>query len=409
MHNNKSRSLIFQKTNNLSSSKDNINIYRKIFVSKINNCHSIISLRKNRNKKKNSKRKNIKVNISKNYKIEKSNPLINYLSKNRTKNKVYSMADKKSNISMQEKEFNKIVLIEPLERKHNRNKNECIPNKNIFFIYKNNNGKKLNCEKPEKYAVKRRMDLKINLSNKFLEAQEKWKKNYFATVIQKIFRGYFYRNISFKNIYKNNNLNIYIKKKPKDKNICNNNNKTLKIKKLNIINIQKRRNNCVGNINKTMYNNNSHRKLIKLYNNKTIRKDNYSKKKRIKEIIIKKCKNYPIINLNLNNCLYPTSIYDNNNYNILSDVNTALTYRNNDDSEKYWENINYVYKLKKMFNHWAEVVSKNKIIKMIYKNHKKYNYLKKEIRIDGTYHKSNSFSEEIKYTHFGKNAKINYI
>ena len=77
------------------------------------------------------------------------------------------------------------------------------------------------------------------LSKKFIEAQNNWRKNYFAILIQTIFRGYYFRkkynkkNLSIKSISlsksvsKNNhkmNINnvIYIKKKAKDNNkICN--------------------------------------------------------------------------------------------------------------------------------------------------------------------------------------------
>ena len=79
----------------------------------------------------------------------------------------------------------------------------------------------------------------IGLTKKFIDAQNNWRKNYFATVIQKLFRGYYYRknyhyNKLNKKLYtnsvsslstnsketKNTNINsmIYIKKKAKDSN-----------------------------------------------------------------------------------------------------------------------------------------------------------------------------------------------
>ena len=48
-------------------------------------------------------------------------------------------------------------------------------------------------------------------SNKFLIAQNKWKKNYFATFIQKVFRGYIFRKM-----YRNKSFMIYRKKKVKN-------------------------------------------------------------------------------------------------------------------------------------------------------------------------------------------------
>ena len=81
------------------------------------------------------------------------------------------------------------------------------------------------------------LDNNNGLSKKFIEAQNIWRKNYFATVIQKIYRGYYFRknynksNINI-NTYsasnkstnlknkKNPNVNsvIYVKKKAKDNN-----------------------------------------------------------------------------------------------------------------------------------------------------------------------------------------------
>ena len=79
----------------------------------------------------------------------------------------------------------------------------------------------------------------IGLTKKFIDAQNNWRKNYFATVIQKLFRGYYYRknyhyNKLNKKLYtnsvsslstnsketKNTHINsmIYIKKKAKDSN-----------------------------------------------------------------------------------------------------------------------------------------------------------------------------------------------
>ena len=77
----------------------------------------------------------------------------------------------------------------------------------------------------------------IGLTKKFIDAQNNWRRNYFATVIQKLFRGHYFRknynnyNLNEKNNTnfvsnlssnsknnKNRNINsiIYIKKKAKD-------------------------------------------------------------------------------------------------------------------------------------------------------------------------------------------------
>jgi hypothetical protein len=75
----------------------------------------------------------------------------------------------------------------------------------------------------------------------------------------------------------------------------------------------------------------------------------YSSKRipKIKEIIISKRKNSPIVNINLNNCYYSNYIFkNNNNYNIYnSNINNQnskrnITYMKNDCSQKYWRKIN---------------------------------------------------------------------
>ena len=71
---------------------------------------------------------------------------------------------------------------------------------------------------------------------------------------------------------------------------------------------------------------------------------NYSNRQAqtIREIIIKKRKNSPIINLNLNNCLFNGY---NNNYNIYNNIINrndlgSMTCRNLNNREKFLENLN---------------------------------------------------------------------
>ena len=418
--NSKNKSSIIQKINNISSSKEKNNVkrYKNIIFSKINKRNPINL------KKKNSKEKKIKLNVFKISNIERNFNFVNNLTRNTTNNKTkshnlhkdyinYSLTNKKlSNNSFQEKEFNKIILIEPrgtknLKMQKKKNYFEKINNKsnqNIFHVCKNS-AIKLNKKKPEKIIEAINIDLNLNMSKKFMEAQEKWKNNYFATIIQKIFRGFYFRKITLKNMFHKSKLNIYIKKKAKDKSSCN---KSLKIKKLNIINIHKRRNYCSITTNKSMNDNYSQEDLINLCNENTIKRDNYSNKNyRIKEIIIKR-KNIPILNLNYNNCYNqnPNYINSNNyNYNTMNDVNTIFTYRKKDDIKKYWDKINYAYKKRNMFNHWAEITNKNKIIGKILYNKKNYKNYNSFLKTDDTNTTTNSFSEEIKVIHFAKNSK----
>ena len=425
MNNNESKSSIIQTINNISSSskdnKNNVKKYQNIIFSKFNNPKpNPINL-----KKKNSKAKNIKVNVSKLFNIERNVTFLRNKANNKSKmNNLhkdyinYSLTNKKiSNTSLHEKEFNKIILIEPRGTKNLKTKQknyfekinvkkENKSNQNIFHTCENN-VIKLNSKKPDKIIEKKNIDINLNVSKKFMEAQEKWKKNYFATIIQKIFRGFYFRNILLKSMYHKSKLNIYIKKKVKDKSSCN---KSFKIKKLNIINIHKRRNYCSTTANKSMNDNYSQEELMQKCNDKTIKKDNLSNKNhRIKEIIIKR-RNIPILNLNFNNCYHPNQNYirNNNNYifnNTLNSINTAFTYRKKDDIKKYWDKINFAYKIKKMFNRWAEITNKNKIIRKILINKKSYKNHNSFIKTDDTNTTTNSYSEEIKIIHFGKNSK----
>ena len=114
-------------------------------------------------------------------------------------------------------------------------------------------------------------------SKKFIEAQNNWRKNYFATVIQKLYRGYHFRktyNISNKNIKKDFNIKsaVYIKKKAKDNNyICtaekNKNKIPHKIKEI-VISIKSNKGYLNNNI---YYNNDIHQNLNDKINNSAIK------------------------------------------------------------------------------------------------------------------------------------------
>ena len=188
-------------------------------------------------------------------------------------------------------------------------------------------------------------ELKINnkekkssgLTNKFINAQNNWRKNYFATVIQKIFRGYHFRKSDYKQKYSNKNINsIYIRKKAKDNKIYWNQGHHRKCpteENLNFI--------C-QNINKK-------------YSN------NLNEPPKIKEIVIVKN-----IKKDINNPFKYSNFYFNNyiyNYN-----------------EPNYNQSNYqifLYKLKYIFDAWKEFTDKKKIVTCL-KNMKKYD--KKIIR-----------------------------
>ena len=164
-------------------------------------------------------------------------------------------------------------------------------------------------------------------SKKFIEAQNNWRKNYFAIVIQKIYRGYFFRK-NYKNIpilihastsrknKKNENVNnvIYIKKKIKD--------------------------------NNHYYNSATHHKEYPTEEN------NYKVPHKIKEIVISMKINKPSLN--------EDNIY-NNNYMFLNMNNNV-----------------YYSKTKNAFKKWKEYSNKISIIKKlkIYKKYKKNTFRK---------------------------------
>ena len=314
------------------------------------------------------------------------------------------------NISKEKKEFNKIFLVEPPKiksthkekKQSNSNANHIEikskrPIKKFSFIKKRNVTLNLvkttyNTVEKENKNININIDTDKTISTKFIKAQEKWKKNYFATVIQKIFRGYLFRNVKLRKNVLKSNLNVYIKKMPKDRSLCKHNNKIKNRKTL--FNIKN------DNRLTHFYTDTFPEKIkddLNLSNNKTIKRYNSPKRNpKIKEIIIKKNKNYPVVNLNLNNYFYPKYFNDYNNY--CYDLNNTLSIKYNYNKEKYWLKIKLYNKLREMIRHWMEISFKNKIIQFILKTRKTNmnNDNAKDIKSIDTYNTTYSLIEEKK-------------
>lgn len=235
-----------------------------------------------------------------------------------------------------------------------KNKNTNKINRNCLFkkeIQKNLVIKNNRENKDKEGLIKLKEELKINnnqncgLTKKFVDAQNNWRKNYFATVIQKIYRGYVFRKSDYKKRIKNIN-NIYIRKRAKDVNPRNgttvNHRKCPTEENLNIICINLGRNN---------------------------KRKGMAKPPKIKEIFItRNAKRYNPYN-------YSTFYFNNYIYN----CNDSYYYQTN--------NQNIFFKYKYIFDKWKEITNKKKILynlkimkKYQKKNYRYYSYEKKKDR-----------------------------
>ncbi len=389
--------------NNFSISNKNQKIKSFVFINNNNNPFSSIIRKKSKININKSNNKNSKTgdlykqkkeladssinNLCKVNTIRKDNGINSYNFKKNKKSGLSCKLTKRNspNISKDKKEFNKIIIIEPPKSNNNERKNTEENKKNTNA--RNNNIKKKKSNQKISFIKKRNDPLilaktqkstglkNVNVDDigkittkKFLKAQEKWKNDYFATVIQKIFRGYFYRKKIKDNKLLKKNFSIYIKKMPKDKSLCKHNNNKKNMTLVNfrnnsrLIHTYTSTEKLKENISSLSNNNNM---VIKRYNSP-------NKNPKIKEIIIKKKKNYPVVNLNLNNFFYPNYFYDYNNY-YCNDVNkmiTVINNKSNDNIEKYWQKIKLVGKLRKILLFWMNLSFKNKIIKSIIKTRK---------------------------------------
>ena len=381
---------------------------------------------------RNNNERSIKVNKSNylsSYKKEKSSdPLMKKFLKYKIRNKLIfednncnytfnfrqkkksSEKNKKKNTNIKYKEFNKIILFESLKNVKTQRNKINIKNINKFLMknksmdknfteYSENNRQNNNSNVLDlnNFIHLNKTDRILEKENKFvkstklIKAHEKWKRNYLATVIQKTYRGFIFRKKFLRN-YKKEKLNIYIKKLPKNKSFGNN------IKKINFKNklINK---NIISNI------------IYKSDKKEILNNRNYSSKKfpKIKEIIIKRRKNSPVVNLNLNNCFlnaYNENYNIFNNNNILKKYDIKITTDRKENGEKYWEKIHLFNKLKNNWNYWIDISLKNKIIKSFISLKMKD---KNNIKSDETYNSTNPYSEDKKTFNYSKNAKLFYV
>ena len=325
-----------------------------------------------------------------------NNKIINTIMNNKEFNKIFlfeslnnEKSPKKETIKINIKNINKILIKNKSMDKYNNEysgnnrQNNSLNDFNINnYIHFNNTERKL--EKDNKYMK----------STKLIKAQEKWKRNYLATEIQKTFRGFIYRKKFWSNYsMKKKDNNIYIKKLPKKKSIgifkININHKNKSITKNKILE-------KINNINETKK---------ELLNSR-----NYTQQfPKIKEIIIKRRRNSPVVNLNLNNCSLNRyndnyNIFKNNSYFKNYDIKTNSL--RNDNTNKYWETKHLINKFIKTWNHWVDISFKNKIIKGFINLRMKDSI---NIKNDETYNSTNQYSEEKKNLNVRKNAKLYYV
>lgn len=203
----------------------------------------------NNNKEKNSSCENNGINNKDNF------YRILYLRKGKNMTKVFnkknnklSFANYKRNESIKKDIFNRKINnkinVKKIIINRKNNKNKIFNKKQIQSKenIKNNKSKVIN-KNDLKQECNHKRNMSMNdylLSKKYLTAQNKFKDNYFATIIQKIYKGFIFRkNLNFKNKNKlnksqNNPINSYAKKnKSTNKNIQHKHvrNKSLYVKK----------------------------------------------------------------------------------------------------------------------------------------------------------------------------------
>ena len=278
----------------------------------------------------------------------------NFTFNNYNSNYTYNNPNIDENILKEEKKkANKIIINNVSKEKiinNFKSINQSLVRNNILGGLKNILNKNKNVDKKLE-------NIKILSRNKKLRKSNKKDKNYYAMIIQKIFRGYNYRKNYFI-LRKNNTPGVYKRKRilsnrrslnPKINNIENNLTSNSLLKGKNRLNLNYSKN---------------------LENNETLDNENENK---IQEIIIDKNKILEVLN--------PTSSKKNNIKEI---------YINNNYSFKY-NFRNRKFKLIKYFNYWKNYSMKKAILyKLIeYKrfeiNSKKYNIL--EININAKRHK----------------------
>ena len=338
--------------------KDKIEIIHSINNSLIKNPNKPKSLKKTpKNKLSGYNLSNYKKNISHKY----SKSTFNYDNTENIKDKNNVKKCIKINYR------NNINNYANYRTKYNINRNQ---NKIINKLNELNNKNKLkknlinkNKANREKLGIVKIIEeLKLNcntnkngLSKKFIDAQNNWRKNYFATVIQKIYRGYSVRKSDYKNKLKNKNLSsVYIRKRTKDNNYIFG------------ATIQHRKCPTEENLNFICQNINKKNS------------DNLVSPPKIKEIVIVR----NIKKDNINNPFKYSNFYFNN-------------YIYNYNESFYQSNNNNIFnKIKNIFYKWKEYSDKKKILNFLtnikMNNKKYYKYYSYEKKKENNYIDINS-------------------
>lgn len=356
--------------------------YKSIEVKKKKDAINLIRLKKRM--KDNNNKGSIKVNLSHRYaklnisgvknerevktrneksRLSSSNNSLNSNNKEKSISYFYSTIHKLNHINInnsingntyQNKENNIIRFFRPSNITNQYNI-ESTKNKIKKNLFANKNHKELN-KTEVKYS-------KRTMTSKFLQAQEQWANNYFATVIQKIFRGYIFRINFLNKMSLKNRDNIYIKKIPKYKAYQT---KFIKMTNSEILETQKKynKNNIFMKKSFNEYSKRNDKYEVRTYINK---KPNSKKFNKIKEIVITKKKDCPIVSLNMNNIFLPNYICQYNNCTYNSNYNNEIlpTYSNNIIDIKYFERLKLNAIFKKKWKHWVEITIKSKILSSI--------------------------------------------
>ena len=225
----------FINTNNLNNLKKNI-IHRHTKSSFIQGTNLLLNklIKDISMTNINNNLYNNEINNNINNSQRKKISLNNYADYN-TRMNVSNTGNKKAKKKVVSK-LNKIKNLQSLKIPKSEKKAPLKNNLLISYRESVNNKDGIIQIKEELKSENKNCDNNNGLSKKFIEAQNIWRKNYFATVIQKLFKGYYFRknyNKSNKNTNSTSNLSthsknnrntninnsvIYVKKKAKDNN-----------------------------------------------------------------------------------------------------------------------------------------------------------------------------------------------
>ena len=326
----------FINTNNLNNLKKNI-IHRhtkssfiqgtNLLLNKLIKDVSMTNINNNlynndiNNNANNTQRKKISLNNYADYNTRMS---ASNMSNKKTKKKVVSKLNK-----------NKVKNLQSLKIPKS-DKKDSLKN-NLLNSYREsvNNKDGLNQIIEELKSENKNYDYNNNgLSKKFIEAQNIWRKNYFATVIQKLYRGYYFRkNFNKSNRNTNSTSNLSTNSK---------NNKNSNINSVIYVKKKAKYNNylCTSLIHHKEFPTEENNKFYSnKYNNKIPHK--------IKEIVIS---------------IKSKKEFSNNNY-FYDNNNVCPTF--NKDSNLY--DVKYIFDLWKSYKEKKEILKKLKIFKK-YKN-----------------------------------------